>query len=133
MSDPLSAISLLLTIFTVVFGLWEPKASGALAIKPQRYRKSRNEQVRQVAQARNLMAVLLAVAVVVGAIFLPRAIGIVCKAVSKGGEYDDLKVVFLVAEALLIALFVAVGWYVVRLWSFHAKLDASADIDPDTG
>ena len=131
MSDPLSAISLLLTVFTVVFGLWQPKASGALAIKPQRYRKSRNEQIRQVAQARNLMTVLLAVASVVAAIFLPRAIEIICEAVSKGGEYDDLKAVFLVAETLLVGLFSAVSWYVLRLWSLHAKLDASADIDPD--
>jgi len=131
MSDSLSAISLLLTVFTVVFGLWQPKASAALAVTPQRYRKNRNEQILQVGQARNLMSVLLAVAIMVGTIFLPRAIGIVCQAITKGGEYDDLKAAFLVAEALLLSLFVTVGSYVVRLWIFHAKLEAQNDIDPD--
>ncbi len=131
MSDSLSAISLLLTAFTVVFGLWQPKASAALAVTAQRYRKNRNEQILQVGQARNLMSVLLAVAIMVGTIFLPRAIGIVCEAMTKGGEYDDLKAAFLVAEALLLSLFVIVGSYVVRLWIFHAKLEAQNDIDPD--
>lgn len=131
MSDALSAISLLLTVFTVVFGLSQPKASAALALTPQRYRTSRNDQISQVGQARNLMSILFVVAFLVGAIFLPRAIGIVCQAVTKGGGYDDLKAVFLVAEALLLALFMIVGWYVVRLRIFYAKLDAPANIDPD--
>lgn len=131
MSDSLAAISLLLTVFTVVFGLLQPKASAALAVKPQRYRKNRNEQISQVGQVRNLMSLLVVVAAVVGAIFLPRAIKIVLHAMTAGGAYSDLRAVFLVAEALLLALFVIVGWYVVRLWTFHAKLDAQADIDPD--
>src|SRR5690348_14609929 len=124
MSDSLAAISLLLTVFTVVFSLWQPKASAALAITPQRYRSSRNEQVSTVAQARNLMLGLLAVSAAIGLVFMPRTLGIVCEALTEGGVYDDLKAAFLVAETLLVAAFIVVGWFVVRLWRFHAKLDA---------
>ena len=63
---------------------------------------------------------------------MPRAIEIVCQAITKGGAYDDLRAVFLVTEALLLGLFVIVGWYVFRLWALHAKLDSSAVIEPDT-
>ena len=131
MSDPLSAISLLLTVFTVVFGLWQPKAAAALAIKPQRYRASRNEQISAVAQAHNLMLALLTVSLAIGSVFMPRALTITSEALTQGGAYDDLKAVFLVAETLLLALFIAVGWYVARLRQLLAKLNSDAEIDPD--
>jgi len=131
MSDALSALSLLLTAFAVVFGLWQPKAASALQIRPERHRASRNGQIGEVRRALQLMAALMIFAGALAAIFGPRAWEILLHAVSTRGEYDDLRTAFVAAETMLAGLLILVIVYVVRLTRLLLKLRGAAEIDPD--
>lgn len=129
MSDALSALSLLLAAFTVLFGLWQPTASAALALKPKRSRLSRDDQVNQVGDARWRMRALLVISLLVAGLFAPRAGSIVLHALTVGGTFDDLRAAFVVAEAFLLALFGLVLATVVRLGRLYRRLDSKADIN----
>lgn len=128
MADALSAISLLLAAFAVLFGLWYPIATEALAIVPKKQRLSRNGQIAQVRAAFCRMLAMLAVSALLSLIFAKRAICIVIDAVSKGGSYDDLRTALVAAEATLAALALFIGYTVLRLWKFWSKLDADQEI-----
>lgn len=131
MSDALSALSLLLTAFAVVFGLWQPTAASALRIRPERHRASRNGQIVEVCRALRLMAALMFVAGALTAIFGPRAWEILFHAISTRGEYSDLRTAFVAAETMLAGLLILVFIYVVRLAVLLLKLRGAAEIDPD--
>lgn len=131
MSDPLAALSLLLTVFTVVFGLWQPTAVSVLKAKPERHRANRNDQIASASQALLMMICLVVVSACLTGIFLPRAFGIASHALKEGGDYDDLRTAFVAAESLLAALFLLTVSYVVRLTRLTLALRRSGEIDSD--
>lgn len=130
MADALSALSLLLTAFTVLFSLWQPIAKAALAITPMPQRKSRNDQIEQVVSASWRMTALLAVSLIVSGIFAPRAACIAFDAVATGGKYNDMRTAFVIAELLLVGLFLLVLMTVLQLRALLTKLKSSGIIDP---
>jgi uncharacterized membrane protein YjgN (DUF898 family) len=131
MSDALSALSLLLTAFAVLFGLWQPTAASALGLRPERHRASRNGQIGEVWRAFCFMAALLIVAGALAGVFLPRAWEILFHAVNTRGRYDDLRTAFVAAETILLALLILVVIYVARLAKLLLKLRSANEIDPD--
>jgi hypothetical protein len=127
-SQPLSAISLLLTTFTVLFGLWHPVAKAALELTPERYRQNRNEQISDVKSALWRMGAMLVVVVLLALIFAKRALCIAFEAVTLGGQYDDQATAFVVAECLLICLVVIVGYLTLRLWARYREFNSNKEI-----
>lgn len=131
MADALSALSLLLAAFTVLFGLWQPAASAALGITPKEQRPSRDDQIEVVWSALWRMQALLIVAIVASFIFANRAICIAAT-IDFQRPYDDLRAAFLVAELLLIGLLVLVAASVIQLRRFHRRLKSDEKILPGT-
>lgn len=131
MSDPLAALSLLLTVFTVVFGLWQPTAASLLKAKPERHRANRNDQIAGAGHALLIMIGLVAVSACLTGIFMPRAFGVVSHALTEGGSYDDLRTAFVAAESVFAALFLLAVSYAVRLARLRRVLSRNGEIDPD--
>jgi uncharacterized membrane protein len=127
-AQPLSAISLLLTTFTVLFGLWHPGAKAALELEPERYRDNRNEQISQVKTALYRMGAMIVVAVLLALIFAKRAVCIVWSAFTIGGTYDDQATAFVVAEGLLICLVLIVGYLTSRPLKRFRKFKSNGEI-----
>lgn len=131
MSDPLAALSLLLTVFTVVFGLWQPTAASLLKVKPERHRANRNDQIASTGQVLRMMFGLVVVSACLTGIFMPRAFGIVSDALTEGGSYDDLRTAFVAAESVFASLFLLAVSYAVRLARLRWALSRIGEIDPD--
>lgn len=131
MSDPLAALSLLLTVFTVVFALWQPTAVLLLKVKPERHRANRNDQIASAGQALLMMSGLAVVSVCLTGIFMPRAFDIVSHAMSEGGSYNDLQTAFVAAESVFAALSLLAVSYSVRLARLRWALSQNGEIDPD--
>lgn len=130
LANALSALSLMLGIVAVLFGMWQPIAAAALAIEPKRHRASRNGQITEIRSARLKMGLLAVISSIVAGVFFARSVGIVASAAMERGAYYDLSTALVVAEALMLALAGYVWTLTAALHSKCRRLDANVEIDP---
>jgi hypothetical protein len=115
--DLLSAASLLLTVVSILYGLWYPEIIKAIETEVPSHPQNRVKPHKEVSAVLWYKAIPLAIiAAPFGLIFLPDAVAVVCRAIrilisSGEGGYDAVETAFCV----VVLFSLAIGVYTFRL------------------
>ncbi|WP_293001577.1 hypothetical protein [Mycobacterium sp.] len=124
--DLLSAASLLLASVGLLFSVWQPEITSALALSVKGLRADREPRIAQVRQALLFRALplLLAVLLIVASC-LPPAASVIVHAVTDdfGQSYDPIKAMFVSVWVLAAGLVIVVGTQVQKLNSKLRRLN----------
>jgi hypothetical protein len=120
--DLLSAASLLLASIGLLFSVWQPEITSAMAVTSKGLRADRGPRIAQVRQALLFRALPLLLAILLIVVTcLPPAVAVIVHALTDdfGHSYDPIKAMFVSVWILAVALAVVVG---TQLRKLNSKL-----------
>jgi hypothetical protein len=131
--DLLSAASLLLASVGLLFSVWQPEITSALAVSSKGLRADRGPRIAQVRQALFFRALplLLAVLLIVLTCASP-TVSVVIHAltVDRGQPYDPIRAMFVGVWILAVGLTIVVGSQLLKLNSKRRLLNTPDRVKP---